>query len=150
MRLNLGVEGLLLAKLTGSNWLLVGCFLPCVLRHVPFFRDVAQGEEEQLCGRFIAREMAAVLHDFSNAHVQALDSVRRVDNAPDLRRISKEGDHLRSLSAPGLGNRRTFASPRALLKCGEDGFGRFGVRRLVDRLQRLGKRFAVLPSHVIE
>ena len=46
---------------------LVGRQRPRALQHLPIFFNIAQGQQYQLGGRFVAREMAAILNDFPKA-----------------------------------------------------------------------------------
>ena len=46
---------------------LVGRQRPRALQHLPIFFNIAQGQQYQLGGRFVAREMAAIHNDFPKA-----------------------------------------------------------------------------------
>ena len=52
------------------NGELVGRFIPCALRRGPLLCEVAQGEEQQLGGCFVAGKVTAVLHGLAHLHVQ--------------------------------------------------------------------------------
>ena len=85
--------------------------LPFSGRHCPFFADIAQGQVEQLGGRIVVGEVAAVLDDFAQTHVDAFQGVGRIDGAANFQRIGHERRHLLPVPAPQRGNRGILLAP---------------------------------------
>lgn len=73
-------------------------------------------KEQQLAGCIIAGEVAAILDDLAQLHVQAFDGVGGVNNFAHLGRIGKEWDDLFPLTLPHRRHRREFLPQLALSK----------------------------------
>jgi len=89
---------------------LVHCLAPLLGRATPVRRDVAQRQPDQFGGRLIRREMSARLDDLAQLRVHALDRVRGVDDAANLRRERKERDDVSPRSALGIPQRKQYCS----------------------------------------
>lgn len=61
------------------------------LRHLPVFLDIAQGQVQQFSRRFVAGKVATIFDDLSQAHMQALNGVDRVNDRAHLRRCRSMG-----------------------------------------------------------
>lgn len=112
---------------------LVGRLLPGPLRHLPIFFDIAQGQVEQLAGGVIAGEVAAILDDFSKAHVQALNGIGRVNDGAHFRGIREERNHLLPLASPHCRYGEEFGAPGAFCKLGQGNGRQVRIGRLVYR-----------------
>lgn len=76
----------------------IGRLLPCLRWHLPVFFNVAQGQKQQLRSGLVAGEVALVLDDLAQAHMQAFDGIGRIDDLSNHRRIHKEWNDLLPLA----------------------------------------------------
>src|SRR3954471_13862051 len=123
---------------------------PLPLRHLPIFGRPVQHEKEQLQRGVIVREVAARPHRSAQLGVQRLYSVRGVDDPTYLSGEGVEGDHLRPVPAPDLGNDGILAAPRALVEGLQCGLPQLGGAGPVDLLQRRGDLPAIFIRDEVE
>jgi hypothetical protein len=69
-----------------------------MLRHLPIFLDIAQGQEQQFGRRLLTREVTKIIDDLSQAHMRAFDGIGCLDNRAHFGRIGKERNHLLPLA----------------------------------------------------
>ena len=89
-----------LPKLDGK---LVGRHPPGQRWICPRFGDVAQGQIDELRGRFVAGEVPSILEHLAQLHMQTFNRIGGVDDLSHLRRITVKGSDLFPISAPALG-----------------------------------------------
>src|SRR5271165_3469889 len=121
-----------------------------VRRLPPIGGDVSQSQPDQLACRVVTRKMTPRLDDFPQAGIHTFNRIGGVDHPPDLRRKREERDHLRPGPPPGRNHGREFPPPFARLERIQCRLGGLGAGGGIDRAQRRGQRFAVLPTGVIE
>ena len=87
--------------------------------HVPRVRGaygalgrILDGEPEQFGRRLVGRDMATRFDDFAEAHVQAFDRVRGVDQLADRPGKDEEGRHVRPRALPAGHDGGVLLAPR--------------------------------------
>src|SRR6476659_3408410 len=123
--------------------------LPPVLNRLPFCDHIPQRQVQQLHRRILTRKRASRLDHFSQAHMQRLHRIGRVDHPPHLRRKLEKWNHSLPVLPPQPSNRWVFLAPLGdelvqLL------FGTLFGARPVDRLQVRRYGSALFPAHVIQ
>jgi hypothetical protein len=73
--------------------------------HRPLLADVAQRQKEQLEQRLVTGKRSPVLGDLSQAHVDRLNGIGRVDHLADLWRVVKERYQPIPVAPPALTDR---------------------------------------------
>src|SRR5262249_44650224 len=107
-------------------------------------------QPDQFRRRLVVRKMAAGFEDLAEPRVHALERVRRVDHATNLRRKGKEGNDARPRTAPRGDDRRKSLPPFAALETIERRLRHVRAGRGVDLAQRGGERLALFPVRKIE
>src|SRR3984893_6277604 len=114
-------------------------------RHFPFSRDLAQDEIEQFHRGLVGRKMPSRSYGAAQFCVQRLDGVPRVNGPPHRDGKGEEWDDMLPVSSPTLRDGRVFLAPWPGVELVERLTASVGVFRPIDRLQRGGDGFAVLP-----
>src|SRR6478672_8277028 len=85
--------------------------LPPVLNRLPFCDHIPQRQVQQLHRRIFTRKRASRLDHFSQAHMQRLHRIGRVDHPPHLRRKLEKWNHSLPVLPPQPSNRQVFVPP---------------------------------------
>ena len=94
--------------------------------------------------------MALIANALAYAAVQALNGIGGVDDLAHRPRKGEERDDLRPVAPPALRHRRKASTPYAVLEVAQRLFRSLGMVCLVDGLERLGQRLAVLPGSQLD
>ena len=118
-------------------------------RHRPFPADILQRQVEQLQGRVVSRERAAILDDLPQTHVHRFNRIGRVDDLANVLRIREERGHSLPVCAPRFANGRELRVPLPG-KLRELKFGFFAGPGAIDFLQVGGYFLALLPADIVQ
>lgn len=101
-----------------ANW-----FAACFQVRCGIFQSFSILRKARNNNLLAAEEVAAILDDLSQTHMQAFDGVGRINNCAHFWRLGKEQNHLLTLAPPHGSHSREPGAPWSGCKRIERGFG---------------------------